>query len=296
MPTIIGVKFRNSDKIYYFGPKNIEFHLGDNVIVETVRGQEYATVGQKNTEIPDSEVTIPIKDVIRKATEKDTKQYEENCKREANALKVCAEKAEKHGLKMKLINAEYTFDRSKIVFNYTADGRVDFRELVKDLAQELRTRIELHQVYERDDIRLRGAMGICGRPCCCIDCQKVCTKSTVKMAKNQNLSLNPTKVSGICGKLMCCLRFENDYYVEAAKNMPKVNAIVSTEDGNAKVIEVDYLRERIKCILEKKEGIEQKYYANGEYTILTKPQQEENLSIEEEQALEELNKMEANND
>ena len=172
---------------------------------------------------------------------------------------------------MKLINAEYTFDRTKVIFNFTADGRVDFRELVRDLAGELRTRIELHQVYERDDVILRGAMGMCGQECCCIRCPGVCDKSTIKMAKNQNISLNPANVGGICGKLMCCLRFENDFYAETLKKLPKVNSMVRTQDGMAKVISTDVLRERIMAQVQIDDSIVEKYYAIGEYEMKGAP-------------------------
>ena len=271
MPIIVGVKFNNGGKIYYFGPKDIQFNVGDGVIVETVRGQEYAFIAQKNTEVKDEEIKNPLKEVIRKADAKDDKQFKDNKQRAERALKVCAEKVEKHGLKMKLINAEYTFDRTKVIFNFTADGRVDFRELVRDLAGELRTRIELHQVYERDDVILRGAMGMCGQECCCIRGPGVCDKSTIKMAKNQNISLNPANVGGICGKLMCCLRFENDFYAETLKKLPKVNSMVRTQDGMAKVISTDVLRERIMAQVQIDDSIVEKYYAIGEYEMKGAP-------------------------
>jgi len=270
MPIIVGVKFNNSGKVYYFGPKNIEFNVGDGVIVETVRGQEYALIAKKNSEVPDSEIKGELKDVIRKADDKDLKQYKENIKKAERALKICEEKVQKHDLKMKLINAEYTLDKAKVVFNFTADGRVDFRELVKDLASELRTRIELHQVYEKDDVILRGAMGMCGQECCCIRCPGVCDKSTIKMAKNQNISLNPANVSGICGKLMCCLRFENDYYAETLKKLPKVNSMVKTQDGMAKVLAVDVLRERITAQVQIDDSMLEKNYQIGEFELKQK--------------------------
>lgn len=270
MPIIVGVKFNNSGKVYYFGPKNIEFNVGDGVIVETVRGQEYALIAKKNSEVPDSEIKGELKDVIRKADDKDLKQYKENIKKAERALKICEEKVQQHDLKMKLINAEYTLDKAKIVFNFTADGRVDFRELVKDLASELRTRIELHQVYEKDDVILRGAMGMCGQECCCIRCPGVCDKSTIKMAKNQNISLNPANVSGICGKLMCCLRFENDYYAETLKKLPKVNSMVKTQDGMAKVLAVDVLRERITAQVQIDDSMLEKNYQIGEFELKQK--------------------------
>ncbi len=285
MPIIVGVKFANSGKVYYFGPKGIEFNVGDGVIVETIRGQEYAFISQKNTEVPEEEIKNPLKDVIRKADAKDKRQYEENQVKNEKALKVCQAKVDKHDLKMKLINAEYSFDRSKVLFNFTADGRVDFRELVKDLASELRTRIELRQVYEKDDVVLRGAMGMCGQECCCIRCPGVCEKSTIKMAKNQNISLNPTSVSGICGKLMCCLRFENEFYAQTLKKLPKVNSQVRTDDGMAKVINVDVLRERIFAQVQIEDSIVEKYYQIGEFVLGNQPQEQEHDSQDDSDEL-----------
>ena len=271
MPVVVGIKFGNSSKIYYFDPKDTECRVGDNVIVETVRGLEYAQVGMANTQVADSEVKSPLKPIVRKATPDDDKRAAENLQRRDKAYALCQKKIEKHGLKMKLVDAEYTFDRSKVIFSFTADGRVDFRDLVKDLAGEMRMRIELRQIYERDDIKLRGAMGMCGRECCCIRFLRENEKATVKMAKNQNISLNPAKVSGMCGKLMCCLRYENEYYAQMGKFMPKVRSMVRTEDGIGKVTEVDVLRERVKVAIEKDDGVMQQYYGAGEYEPLGKP-------------------------
>ena len=275
MPVIVGVKFRNNSKLYYFDPKDMEFSVGEKVIVETTRGVEYATIAQKNTEVKDEDIKGELKPIIRKADYKDDKQAKDNLQKEEKAYKTCLNKIEKHNLNMKLINAEYTFDKQKVIFNFTADGRVDFRELVKDLAAELRTRIELHQVYEKDGVILRGAMGMCGRECCCISCPNVCDKSSVKMAKNQNMSLNPTKINGMCGKLMCCLRFENDFYVEMLKKMPKVNAVVQTKDGDAKVLSVDLLREYITASVQIEDSIVEKRYNIGEFKLLNKSNQVE---------------------
>ena len=271
MPMIVGVKFGSTCKQYYFDPLNIEFAEGDGVIVETVRGLEYAKVSQSNKVVPDEEIKAPLKPVVRKATAEDEQRVKENLEKKDGAMKLCQKFIEKHNLKMKLVDAEYTFDRSKIIFSFTADGRVDFRELVKDLAGKMHMRIELRQIYERDDIKLRGAMGMCGRECCCIcsNCDR--EKATVKMAKNQNLSLNPTKVSGMCGKLMCCLRYENDFYAEANKRMPKIGATVKVQDGEGRVDEVDLLREKIKVTIEHDGGVEQKYYNVGEFEVLFTP-------------------------
>ncbi len=271
MPMIVGVKFGSSCKQYYFDPLNIQFEEGDGVIVETVRGPEYARVVQPNKEVSDEEIKAPLKPVVRKATAEDEQRVKENFEKKEGALKLCQKFVDKHGLKMKLVDAEYTFDRSKVIFSFTADGRVDFRELVKDLAGKMHMRIELRQIYERDDIKLRGSMGMCGRECCCICHLSDYEKSTVKMAKNQNLSLNPTKVSGMCGKLMCCLKYENEFYVEANKRMPKLGSTVKVEDGQGRVDEVDLLREKIKVTIEKDGGVEQKYYKVGEFEVLASP-------------------------
>lgn len=293
MPIIVGVKFGSTCKQYYFDPLNIEFKEGDGVIVETVRGLEFARISQQNTNVPDEEIKVPLKPVVRKATKEDEQRAKENFEKKAGAMKICQKHIDKHGLQMKLVDAEYTFDRSKIIFSFTADGRVDFRELVKDLAGEMRMRIELRQIYERDDIKLRGAMGVCGRECCCISYLSDYEKSTVKMAKNQNLSLNPTKVSGMCGKLMCCLKYENDFYAQVNKVMPKIGSIVKLQDGTARVEEVDVLKERIKVTLEKEDGVEQRYCNIGEFEILAPPKNnsvKKNLNREEEdeKALEQL--------
>lgn len=293
MPMIVGVKFGSTCKQYYFDPLNIQFQEGDGVIVETVRGLEFARVSQANTMVSDEEIKVPLKPVIRKATKEDEQRAKENIDKKAGALKICQKYIDKHQLKMKLVDAEYTFDRSKVIFSFTAEGRVDFRELVKDLAGEMRMRIELRQIYERDDIKLRGCMGVCGRECCCITYLSDYEKSTVKMAKNQNLSLNPTKVSGMCGKLMCCLKYENDFYAQVGKCMPKVGAIVQIPEGRGKVDEVDILKERIKVTIEKNEGIEQKYYNIGEFEILSAPKNNGKKPLDSDEVEEaELRKLE----
>ncbi len=271
MPMIVGVKFGSTCKQYYFDPLNIDFQEGDGVIVETVRGLEYGKISQANTNVSDEEIKNPLKPVVRKATAEDEERVKENLEKKASALKLCQKYVAKRDLKMKLVDAEYTFDRSKIVFSFTAEGRVDFRELVKDLASKMHMRIELRQIYERDDIKLRGSMGMCGRECCCICHMADYEKATVKMAKNQNISLNPAKVSGMCGKLMCCLKYENDFYVAANKRMPKIGSTVKVDDGTGRVDEVDLLREKIKVTIDRDGGIEQKYYNIGEFEVLSGP-------------------------
>lgn len=293
MPEIIGVKFAGNGKSYYFDPQGEAFEVGDGVIVETVRGVEYGTVSIANTDVAESEIKGTLKKAIRKATPEDDLRAKENTELAEKAMDICAAKIAKHGLKMKLVGAEYTFDRAKVIFSFTADGRVDFRELVKDVASVMHTRIELRQIYERDDIRMRGAMGMCGRPCCCIGFLGDYEKVTVKMTKNQNLSLNPTKVSGMCGKLMCCLKYENDYYAETLRLLPKQGATVRTADGVGRVDDVDVLRRRVRVAIENDDGVTKTYYGIGEFEPLgAPPQKQQRRSKEEEEAEAELEKLE----
>ena len=276
MSLIVGVRFKNNGKTYYFDPGTLSLQAGDSVIVETARGQEWGRVSIANTQVDYKEVSSPLKPVVRRATKEDDERAEENERLGKEAVKITAQKVEKHKLNMKLVDAEYAFDRSKVTIFFTADGRVDFRELVRDIAGALHTRIELRQIYERDDIRLRGSLGPCGMPCCCITYLNEYEKVTVKMAKNQNLSLNPTKVSGMCGKLMCCLRYENDYYAETCKLMPKVGARVKTADGSVKVEGVDLLKRQIRASLENKDGgIEIKVYKLGQFELPGKTRERE---------------------
>lgn len=276
MTEVIGVRFKQVGKIYYFSPNGVQMPVGEKVIVETARGIECGEVAISNRQIKDEGIVKPLKTVIRVANKDDLRRIEENKVKEKKAFKLCLEKIEKHKLQMKLVDVEYTFDNNKILFYFTADGRVDFRELVRDIAGALHTRIELRQIYERDDIRLRGSLGPCGMPCCCITYLNEYEKVTVKMAKNQNLSLNPTKVSGMCGKLMCCLRYENDYYAETCKLMPKVGARVKTADGSVKVEGVDLLKRQIRASLENKDGgIEIKVYKLGQFELPGKTRERE---------------------
>lgn len=263
MQEVIGVKFALASKIYNFASNGVEFAVGDNVIVETARGMEYGTVAVANHFLEDNEIVAPLKEILRKATEKDIEQNQENLDKRAWAMKVCQEKISQHNLSMKLVSAEYTFDRSKVIFSFTAEGRVDFRDLVRDLASVLKTRIELRQIYERDDIKMRGALSVCGRVCCCASYLSDFEKVSVKMAKNQNLSLNPQKISGACGKLMCCLKYENDYYVSVNKRMPKIGAIVKTEDGDGRVESVNVL----KCTLKAKVSTADEVLVVKEYKL-----------------------------
>lgn len=246
MAEVIGIKFQNNSKTYYFDPCGESFAEGDGAVVETQRGVEFGAVHFGNREIPDKEITHPLKPVIRKATEEDFSTHMSNLGERGRLVEESRKKVEAHGLKMKIVDAEYTFDRGKVIIYFTADGRIDFRELVRDLAGLFRNRIELRQIYERDDIKLRGALAQCGRPCCCTTFLKDYEKVSIRMAKYQGLSPNPQKISGACGKLMCCLKYENAYYQEMAKKMPKPNSTVSTPDGDAVVIENDPLREEVK--------------------------------------------------
>ena len=251
MKKVIGVRFRTAGKVYYFDPLDLDIRKGSHVIVETARGIEYGTVVGDVKEVEDEKVVAPLKSVLRIATEKDDEQEKKNKDTEKDAFKICLEKIKKHGLEMKLIDAEYTFDNNKVLFYFTADGRVDFRELVKDLASVFKTRIELRQIGVRDETKIRGGIGICGRPLCCHTHQSDFIPVSIKMAKEQNLSLNPTKISGVCGRLMCCLKHEEDTYEEINKRLPNVGDYVTTPDGlKGEVHSVNVLRELVKVIVE----------------------------------------------
>ena len=250
MATIIGVRFKEVGKVYYFDPKDLVFEENDPVIVETARGVECGQVAIANKEVPDEEITHPLKSVIRKATEADLRTLEDNKKREVNAFNICLEKIEKHKLDMKLVDVEYTFDGGKILFYFTADGRVDFRELVKDLASVFRTRIELRQIGVRDEAKMLGGLGMCGRPFCCSSFMGEFQPVSIKMAKEQGLSLNPVKISGTCGRLMCCLKHEQEAYEHLLRVTPKVGAIVDTDEGRGTVIENNLLTGMLKVRLD----------------------------------------------
>ena len=249
MVRVAGVRFKTAGKIYYFDPDEFEVKNGDNVIVETARGMEYGTVTMDVQEVDDHEIVSPLKKIIRIATLEDDKKHKENVKKKERALQLCQEKIDKHGLVMKLIDVEYTFDNSKIIFYFTADGRVDFRELVKDLASVFKMRIELRQIGVRDEAKMMGGIGGCGRSLCCNSWLADFEPVSIKMAKVQNLSLNPTKISGICGRLMCCLKYENDIYMEMRKGMPEVGERIKTPDGLAKVIDTNILEDIIRVRL-----------------------------------------------
>ena len=251
MIKVVGVRFRNAGKIYYFGPGKLELKTGMHVIVETARGVEMGTVMTGPKDVAEEDVVQPLKPVIRIATEADEKTAAKNREKEKEAFKICLEKIEKHKLEMKLVEAEYTFDNNKLLFYFTADGRIDFRELVKDLAAVFRTRIELRQIGVRDETKIMGGIGICGRPLCCHTYLSEFAPVSIKMAKEQNLSLNPTKISGVCGRLMCCLKNEEETYEYLNGRLPNVGDYVTTDDGlKGEVSSINVLRQLVKVLVE----------------------------------------------
>ncbi len=250
MVNVISVRFRQAGKIYYFNPGELKIEAGDHVIVETARGIEYGEVVFGNHQVEDENVIQPLKEVIRVATDEDIQHEAENNKKELEAFAICFDKIKKHELEMKLIDCEYTFDNSKILFYFTADGRIDFRELVKDLASVFRTRIELRQVGVRDETKILGGIGVCGRPLCCHSYLSDFVPVSIKMAKEQNLSLNPVKISGVCGRLMCCLKNEEEVYEELNKKLPNVGDYVTTSDNlKGEVQSVSILKQLVKVIV-----------------------------------------------
>lgn len=250
MTRVIGVRFRQAGKIYFFAPGKLHIKQGDKVIVETARGVEFGSVVTGPKDVPDEEIMQPLKPVIRVATEEDKRVEERNREKEREAFKICLEKIRNHNLEMKLINAEYTFDNNKVLFYFTADGRIDFRELVKDLAAVFRTRIELRQIGVRDETKIRGGIGICGRALCCHTYLSEFAPVSIKMAKEQNLSLNPTKISGVCGRLMCCLTNEEETYEELNSHLPVIGDYVTTNDGlKGEVQSVSVLRQLVKVVV-----------------------------------------------
>lgn len=251
MVKVIGVRFRTAGKIYFFNPGNFDIKQGDHVIVETARGIEYGTVIGEPKEVEEEKVVQPLKSVLRIANKKDDEQEATNRQKEKEAFKICLEKIRKHGLQMKLIDAEYTFDNNKVLFYFTADGRIDFRELVKDLASVFKTRIELRQIGVRDETKILGGIGICGRPLCCHTHLSEFAPVSIKMAKEQNLSLNPTKISGVCGRLMCCLKNEEETYEELNRKLPNVGDFVTTDDGlKGEVHSINVLRQLVKVVVD----------------------------------------------
>ena len=252
MVKITGVTFTNGGKVYYFAPGKEKYSKGMGVIVDTARGLEYATVIIPYGEVDDDKIVSPLKSVVRIATARDRETVKKNEERKPEAMRLTQEKIEKHNLDMKLIDCDFAFDGSKVVFFYSAPSRVDFRELVKDLSAVFRMRIELRQIGIRDEIKMIGGIGACGRACCCATCMPDLKKVTIKMAKTQGLSLNPSKISGLCGRLMCCLSYENDYYADAGKNVPKMGSEVTTPEGKGTVVNINMLKMQVRVRMEDK--------------------------------------------
>ena len=301
MIKIIGVRFRNVGKVYYFSPKNFDICVGDHVIVETARGVEYGHVVLGPKEVEDEKVIQPLKEVIRLATRKDDAREESNRRKEREAFEICQKKIREHELEMKLIDAEYTFDNNKVLFYFTADGRIDFRELVKDLAAVFKTRIELRQIGVRDETKILGGMGICGRALCCHTYLSEFAPVSIKMAKEQNLSLNPTKISGVCGRLMCCLKNEQETYEYLNRKLPGVGDSVTTpENLKGEVTSVNVLRQLVKVLVDVDDEKEIREYPVSELKFRPKHKKEkgkdrkkekkaeDQLSAEEKKELEKL--------
>ncbi|HOJ09185.1 MAG TPA: stage 0 sporulation family protein [Clostridiales bacterium] len=288
MVKVVGVRFRRAGKIYYFDPEDLDIPENVGVIVETARGVELGHVVLANREVPENEIVAPLKKVIRIATEEDIKHHNENIAREKEALEICLKKIKEHNLDMKLINVEYTFDNNKILFYFTADGRIDFRELVKDLAAIFKTRIELRQIGVRDETKMMGGVGICGRVLCCKGFLCEFQPVSIKMAKEQGLSLNPAKISGCCGRLMCCLKYEHEAYEEILKRAPKAGAIVETPDGQGVVMEINLIKENVKVKLDKGNETDLQIFDLSEIRIIkdaAMPQDDQDIDLE---ALKEL--------
>lgn len=295
MIKVIGVRFRKAGKIYFFDPDGLEITDKDDVIVETARGIEFGKVVKSVMEVEDEVVVQPLKKVMRIATDADKVWEEENKVKEKEAVVACVEKIRKHELVMKLIDCEYTFDRNKLLFYFTADGRIDFRELVKDLAAIFKTRIELRQIGVRDETKMLGSIGICGRPLCCFSHLSEFHPVSIKMAKEQNLSLNPTKISGVCGRLMCCLKYEEETYIELNKKLPDIGDIVTIPSGiDAEVKHVNILRQLVKVIVRDKDNVEIIEFKLDELKIKKKRgSKNTRLSKEEYEELKRLEKLEA---
>ena len=278
MATVIGVRFKKAGKVYYFDPCEVWPRPGDSVVVETARGVEFGEVVTGAREVADEQIVAPLKKVVRIATEEDVRRAEYNEKREAEAFRICQEKVARHKLEMKLVSVEYTFDNSKIIFYFTANGRVDFRELVKDLASVFKMRIELRQIGVRDEAKMLGGLGSCGRPICCGTFLGDFQPVSIKMAKEQNLSLNPTKISGLCGRLMCCLKYEQDYYSQTLKKLPKVGKDIVTPDGVGVLSEINAIRERVKVRIKIDDDFDVREYAIAD---VRKPGPDDSAAVRE---------------
>lgn len=292
---VVGVRFRQAGKVYYFDPLEFDIKQGSNVIVETARGVEFGYVVMGIRDLPEEKITQPLKPVLRPATEEDVKVQEANAEREKEAFKVCLEKIKKHNLEMKLIDSEYTFDNNKLLFYFTADGRVDFRELVKDLAAVFKTRIELRQIGVRDETKILGGIGVCGRALCCHTYLSEFIPVSIKMAKEQNLSLNPTKISGVCGRLMCCLKNEEEAYEELNSHLPSIGEYVTTPDGlRGEVQSTSVLKQLVKVIVNlDNDEKEIREYKASELRFKPRRKQERVQMDDELHALEQLERKEA---
>ena len=285
MVEIVGVNFREAGKIYYFSPGELKLSEGEKVIVETSRGVELGTVKVGNKTVSSTEIVSPLKPITRVATKNDIAHYEKNRAAEADAIEVCKKKVEAHGLGMKLVGAEYTFDNSKLIFYFTCESRVDFRELVRDLASTFRTRIELRQIGIRDEAKMLGGIGVCGRKLCCANFLSDFVQVSIKMAKEQNFSLNSSKVSGACGRLMCCLRYEHETYEEAIKQTPAVGSVVKTAEGDGVVVETKPLAAQVKVRLNDNEKDVVKLFKCSEIKVLSRPAKRQGKENEEEDEL-----------
>lgn len=267
MQKVVGVTFKKAGKIYYFDPGDLEIKNGEYIIVETARGVEYAEVVVAEKELTEDEIVSPLKSVIRKATLKDKEKHEKNLELEEKAYDICFKKIDKHGLEMKLIDVEYTFDHNKILFYFTADGRIDFRELVKDLASVFKTRIELRQIGVRDEAKMLGGLGPCGLPVCCATFLRDFQPISIKMAKKQNLSLNPSKISGLCGRLMCCLQYESKTYKDLKRMMPNLGTNIELEVGSGKVVDRNLVKHTVEVDIGNEENIEVNVEELEEYDL-----------------------------
>ncbi|WP_026486392.1 PSP1 domain-containing protein [Caldanaerobius polysaccharolyticus] len=272
MAKVIGVRFKKAGKTYYFDPDGLSIKKGDCVIVETIRGVEFGEVVMGEMEVADDEIVMPLKKVIRVATDEDKIHYAENKEREKKAFDICLKKIQEHGMAMKLVDVEYTFDNNKIIFYFTAEGRVDFRDLVKDLASVFKTRIELRQIGVRDEAKIVGGMGPCGRPLCCKVFLGEFEPVSIKMAKDQGLTINPSKISGLCGRLMCCLNFEQPCYEQLLETLPRVNDLVMTpDDETGTICEINAISRKVKVKIIKEDGIEiYKYFNTDEVVVVNK--------------------------
>lgn len=294
MKNIIGIRFKKLGKIYFFNPKNLRVKKGDKVIVETSQGEEFAEVLIPNRFVEDDKIVAPLKKVLRIATYKDIKRDEECREIEKDAFKVCKEKIKEHKLNMILTDVECKFDNSKILFYFTADGRIDFRDLVRDLAAVYRTRIELRQMGVRDEVKRIGGNGICGRELCCCTFLSDFDAVSIKMAKEQNVSLNPSKISGNCGRLMCCLKYENEVYEEKLQHLPNIGAIVKTEDGEGEVDSIEILKEKLRVKFKNEDGYTYKKYDAKDVQIIKDiaKEQIDEEELQNKKELEELEKLE----